>query len=121
VTQALEIDSFVSPRLLVASKLAKLFRRSNVVSVTILREGKAEMLELIASEGSPAINNNLKDLKLPKGIIIGGILRNQKSIIPKGNDVILPGDHVIVFTYPELVSDVERLFASRTLQGPKEV
>ena len=111
ILQALEIDSHVSARTLVASKLAKLFRSSNVISVTILREGKAEMLELIALEGAPISNRSIMDLRLPKGVVIGGILINKNKIIPRGSEKILPFDHVIVFTSPDLVSKVEQLFA----------
>jgi trk system potassium uptake protein TrkA len=111
VLQALDIDSYVSSRTLVANKLAKLFRKPSVVSVTILKEGKAEMLELIAQEDSPIINQPLVELNLPKGVIIGGIVRNGKAIIPRGGEKIIPMDHVIVFTSPELVEQVEQMFS----------
>ena len=38
----------------------------------------------------------LKDLRLKKNILIGGILRDRKAIIPAGDDMILPGDRVVV-------------------------
>ena len=53
----------------------------------------------------------LKSLRLSaKGFIVGGILRNGKAIIPRGNDVILPEDQLIIFTQPQKVKQVERLF-----------
>ena len=35
-------------------------------------------------------------MSLKSGILIGGIIRARKTIIPKGDDVILAGDKVIV-------------------------
>jgi len=109
--QTLEIDSFVSPRLLVASRLAKLFRNTSVVSETFLKDGRAEIVELIVSDYSPLINKQLKELRLSaKGIIVGGIIRDKKAIIPRGNDVILPQDHLLVFTQSSNLKQVEKLF-----------
>jgi len=109
--QALEIDSYVSPRLLVAGRLSKLFRRSSIISETYLKDGRAEIVELIVSKDSPLIHQYMKELRLSaQGIIVGGILRKGKAIIPRGNDVILPDDHLIVFTQPQNVKQVERLF-----------
>jgi len=109
--QTLDIDSFISPRLLIANKLIKLFRRTNILSETILREGKAEVLELVVPNNASIVNIPLNGLKLPKGILIGGIARKDKVIIPKGYDVLLPDDNIIVFTSPNLVNKVESIFS----------
>ena len=55
IMQPLEIDSFVSTRLLVAGKLARLFRNSNILSETFLKDGKIEMIELIVQPESTLI------------------------------------------------------------------
>lgn len=113
IMQPLEIDSYISTQLLAASKLARLFRKSNILSETILKDEKAEMLELIVSPDSPLINKPLKVLRLSaKGIIIGGIIRKGKAIIPRGNDVVLPEDHLIIFTDPSRIKQVEQFFCS---------
>jgi len=121
IMQPLEIDSYVSTKLLVVGKLARLFRKSHILSETLLKDGKAEMLELVVYPESTLINRPLKVLRLSsKGIIIGGILRKGKAIIPKGNDIILPEDHLIIFTDPEKVTQVERLFCGNDYRGAVE-
>ena len=106
--QPLEIDSYISPRLLVAGRLSKLF---SIMSETFLKDGRAEIVELIVSKDSPLIHQHMKTLRLSaKGIIVGGIIRKGKVIIPRGDDVILPEDHLIVFTQPQNVKQVEHLF-----------
>lgn len=53
------------------------------------------------------------DLKLSaKGIIIGGIIREEKkAIIPKGYDVILPEDHLVVFCKVGSLAYIDQLFS----------
>lgn len=112
ITETLGIDSYVSSRLLVAGSMMKLFRRPNILSETVLKDGKAEMSEIIVSPKAPVINKKLTDIKLSsKGIIIGGIIRGEKAIIPKGNDTVLPGDHLIIFTKGDKNAQVEKLFS----------
>jgi len=107
----LEIDSFISPRLLVAGRLAKFFRKSSVISETFLKDGRTEIIELIVSKASPLINKQLKDLRLSaKGIIVGGIIRNGHVIIPRGNDTILSQDRLLIFTQTQKINQVENLF-----------
>jgi trk system potassium uptake protein len=42
------------------------------------------------------------------GSLIGAVVRNGTAIFPHGDDVLLPGDRVIVFTDAARVSQVER-------------
>lgn len=113
ILQTLEIDSYVSSRLLVAGKLARLFRKSNVISETILKDGKAEMIELIVSSNARLINRPLKELRLSsKGLIVGGILRGGKAIIPRGDDVLVPDDRLIIFTTHQKAALLDKFFGS---------
>ena len=59
-------------------------------------DDRAEVLEFKVSNDFGGINIPLKDLHVRKNIIIGGIIRNRKAIIPSGFDKIEPNDRVIV-------------------------
>ena len=59
----------------------------------------------------PFINIPLMDLKFKKNLLIGCIVRNGEIIYPKGNDVILTDDHIIVVTTQEGLQDVSDIFA----------
>lgn len=115
ILQTLEIDSYVSSRLLVAGKLSKLFRKSNIISETILKDGKAEMVELIVPPNARFINQPLKELRLSaKGLIVGGILRAGKAIIPRGDDYLAPNDRLIIFTTSQNVQLLDKFFGDKT-------
>jgi trk system potassium uptake protein TrkA len=67
---------------------------------TLLPSGEARVriTEVPISEGAPAAGKKLYEIDLPKEVIIGCILRGQKSIIPRGGTQILPGDMLIVIS-----------------------
>ena len=72
---------------------------------------EAEAIEFRAVEDTKAVGIPLMDLGFPKGGIIGAITRGEKIIIPRGNDMIMAGDEVIVFALPEAIPEIEALFA----------
>ena len=71
---------------------------SNVETLYKLMDERVEALEFRVQTDFPMTNVPLKDMRLKSGILIAGIIRNRKTIIPSGVDVILPGDRVIVLS-----------------------
>ncbi len=108
--QEIGIDIVLSPRIITAGSILKYVRRGDIVSVTVLGDESAEMLELYAQPGSIAVGKELKKIKFPKGSVIGAIARENDVIIPNGDSVIKPFDHLLVFTLPKSIHKVERLF-----------
>ena len=45
-------------------------------------------------------------MKFKSNILISGILRDRKPIIPAGDDVILPGDKVVVLSTGHQFNDL---------------
>ncbi|MEX2574367.1 MAG: TrkA C-terminal domain-containing protein [Balneolaceae bacterium] len=52
----------------------------------------------------------MHSLKIPDGIVIGGILSNGSAEIATGNSVIRENDRVIIFALPRAITKVEDLF-----------
>lgn len=105
----LGIESVLSPRLITASTLLKYVRRGDILSLTTIAEGKAEIMEAEAHEGSVLIGKTLREVELPKKTLIGAILRENRVIIPSGNDEIIGNDRLIIFTLKESIKQVEEL------------
>jgi trk system potassium uptake protein TrkA len=61
----LGVEAVLSPRLITASALLKYVRRGNILSLTTIAEGKAEIMEAEAHEGSILIGKTLKEVVLP--------------------------------------------------------
>ena len=47
---------------------------------------------------------------MPKGIIIGSLVRHGEVIIPKGNTTIKPGDRIVVFCLSEDLQTLRLFF-----------
>ena len=47
---------------------------------------------------------------LPEDVLIGAIVRQDRVLIPTGQSVIQAGDRVIIFTMPDSIPAVEKLF-----------
>ncbi|HHW61485.1 MAG TPA: hypothetical protein GX404_06235 [Syntrophomonadaceae bacterium] len=67
-------------------------------------------MELIVQPGSVAVNKRLKNLKFPKGTVLGAIVRGEDVIIPGGDQEIKVFDRLIVFALSKNIHKVERLF-----------
>jgi trk system potassium uptake protein TrkA len=106
------IDATVSPRLVAANQILKYVRRGEILGVSILEGGMAEILELIAPEKSKAVGKKLKDIKFPKGAIVGALAGENGVVIPTGEDTIEAGMTVILIVTPEVRSKVEKLFSA---------
>lgn len=98
----LGIDTIISPIQTVADEVVRYARAlqnsvgSNVEKLYKIMDGKAEALEFNVSADFSHAGKALKDIKFKQNILIAGILRNRRPIVPSGDDVILPGDKVIV-------------------------
>lgn len=102
LAEKLGMDGLVSPQKIVADVLTRYARalnnslQSKMETLYSLMEGDVEASEFIVLPDYCLQNVPLKDLKLKDNLIIAGIIRDKESIIPGGDDVILPGDRVIV-------------------------
>ncbi len=110
LAEQLGIDTILNPRLLTAGAIMKYTRVGGVLSVTIMRDEQAEVLEVLAQPGSPVINKELRNIKFPPGSLIGVIVRQDQVIIPGGHSIIKPNDRVLIFSMPQSIHKIERLF-----------
>lgn len=112
--ESVGIDVGISPRSLTANSILKFINRgSNVVSVTLISNDKAEMMEFLVSQNSKVANKKLRELNFPTGSIVGTIYRNNKMIIPKGEEYLKPGDIVTVFSLPKFSARIIDYFVAQ--------
>ena len=109
----LGIDAVVSPKSITVSSILQHVRRGRIRAVHSLRDGFAEIIEAEALETSSLVNQPLKALKMPAGIIVGAIVRGTEVIIPRPSTVIKPHDRVIILAAAGQVKKVEKMFSVR--------
>ncbi len=113
VLDTLQVDTAISPRTITAAKILKLIRKEKVISMKILGNEKAEILELEVDPKAPIVNKKLSKAKLPKGLLVGAIVRGDKIIIAGGNDMVKANDRVILFATHGVANQVDKFFASK--------
>lgn len=113
LVDTLDIDTAIRPRFLTAGSILKFVRKGRIESVMILGEDQAEVIEISVGKSAPVIDKALKDLRLPTGILVGAIVREDKAIIPQGSDYVAPMDNVVLFCLPELSQNATALFSGR--------
>ena len=92
---------------------------SNVERLYNIINGKVEAAEFSISTTSPITNTPLSHLKLKKGVIVAAILRNNTVILPRGNDMILPGDSVITVSKKLPIHDISEIIDQNQNGGEK--
>ena len=98
----LGLDCVISPKEIVSDVLVQYARAlensrgSNVETLYNIMDGMAEVLEFNVKSDFKQVNIPLRDLTLKKNILIAGIIRDRKPIIPAGDDFIMKNDKVIV-------------------------
>jgi trk system potassium uptake protein TrkA len=81
-----------------------------VLSVAKLRREDAEVIEFQISSSSPITDRPLKELKLPKGLLIAAVVRDRQAYIPDGNFVTRADDRVLVFSDGRSTKTIAELF-----------
>jgi trk system potassium uptake protein TrkA len=95
------VDVVFSPRLLTAGAILRQVRREEVVALTLLEGAKAEAIEVDVRTGSPVIGKPLRDVKFPRQVLVGAVVRNGSTCIPNGKSVLEAGDKIVLFTLPD--------------------
>ena len=94
---ALGVDAVINPPQTTISSVLEHVRRGRIVDVHSLVEGLGEVLEAEALATSPLVGQPLRKSRIPKGVVIGAVLRGERVIPARGDTVIEAGDRVIVF------------------------
>ncbi len=105
------LDAAVSPRMSAVNAILRYVRRGRVMTVATLKGIEAETIEFRVGPDSAVAQRPLKEIRFPKGALVGTIIRGDTIIIPRGRDWVKPGDEVIVFAVPEAIPEVEELFS----------
>jgi trk system potassium uptake protein len=110
LTQTIGLDSLINKKLIAANSISRFIRKGEVIAIASLEGIDAEVLEYVASAGSPVVKNKVKDLHFPKDAIIGGVIRGEESFIIIGDSQVRPNDKVVVIALPGSVKKIAKFF-----------
>ena len=119
VIHSLDLDSLICPKNIAAEYILQYVRAignsmgSNVEPLYKLMVGRVEALEFLVHKNSDLAGIRLRDMRLKRNLLIAGIGRKGRLIIPGGQDEFLPGDSVIVVTTDSGFQDIHDILDTR--------
>ena len=108
----MKIDLILNPERITAAEIDHILMTPSVLNVDDFADGKVRMFEAKLKENSPYANIPLKNLKIPNDILVAMLFRKHKMIIPRGNDILLPGDNVYFVGKQEAILQFEKNFTN---------
>ena len=110
MAESLDIGTIINKKAIAASRIYQMMLDADVMNVTFLMSANADVAEFIPKEGSKVTRKPVKDLGLPPGMTIGGLVRDNVGMLVSGNTQIQAGDSVVVFCHGQNMKKIERLF-----------
>jgi len=107
------IESIITPKRVIANTILRFIRSlgntsvSDVEALYRLANNEAEAIQFKVKDTSRVIHTPLVKLNTKPNLIVACIIRNHKLIIPSGQDVIKPNDHVIIVTKEKSLDDID--------------
>ena len=110
MAESLDIGAVINKKKIAASYIYQLLLDADVENVKCLTFANADVAEFVVKEGAKVTRSQVKDLTLPKGVTIGGLVRGEEGILVTGYTQIEPGDHVVVFCLSSMIKRIEKYF-----------
>lgn len=107
------VDMVLNPLDITASNILRFIQGSKKIISSLLIQGQAEIMEIVAHSHMTMIGVPLAQLNLPDGVLIAAIHRGQQVIIPNGNTVIEWNDRVIILSLLSEIGDLEKLLKNK--------
>ena len=110
MAESLDIGTVINKKMIAASHIYQMMLDADVSNVKCLTFANADVAEFTVPAGAKITRNLIKDLGLPKGTTIGGMIRNGEGVLVTGDTLIRPGDHVVVFCLSMMIKKIEKFF-----------
>lgn len=107
------VDMVLNPLDITASNILRFIQGSKKIISSVLIQGQAEIMEIVAHSHMTMIGVPLSQLNLPDGVLIAAIHRGQQVIIPGGDTVIEWNDRVIILSLLSEIGDLEKLLKTK--------
>ncbi|HIS09689.1 MAG TPA: Trk system potassium transporter TrkA [Candidatus Avibacteroides excrementipullorum] len=110
MAESLDIGSVINKKKITAGHIYQMMLKADVSNVKSLTFASADVAEFTITKKAKVCGQKIKDAGFPKGINIGGIIRDGKGIIADGNTVIQENDHIVVFCTQMMLKKIEKFF-----------
>ena len=102
------INVAINPRLITAEEITRFTRESVAENISVLENDQAEVLELRLSADSGLVGRPIQDIAadVEAEFVIGAVTRDGEYVTPRGDTVLEPADHVVIFVETPFVEEL---------------
>ena len=115
MAESLDIGTIINKKTIAASHIFQMMLEADVDNLRSLMLVDAEVAEFTAAEDSRVTKKPVKDLGMPFGVTIGGLVRKGQGMLVNGNSQIEAGDSVMVFCHEQKLNNIEKFFKKSTI------
>ena len=115
MAEGLDLGTIINKKTVAASHIFQMMMRADVRNLRSLMMVEADVAEFAVAEGSRVTKKPVKDLALPTGMTIGGLVRDGKGFLVSGGTQIQVGDSVMVFCHKHQLEKAEKYFKKPVL------
>lgn len=110
MAEKLDIGTVINKKKIAASHIYQMMLDADVTNVKCLTFANADVAEFNVMPGAKITRSLIKDISLPRGVTIGGLIRDKEAILVTGDTQIQEGDHVVVFCLEGMIKTIEKYF-----------
>jgi trk system potassium uptake protein TrkA len=110
----LGIDFVIHTEQMAAEEIKEALLVPGAINVDTFAEESIEVAEVILNEGSPAVGRALRDVNLPEGSLVVGVVRRGEALVPRGHTVLEHRDHVLLISGRRRISEAVAAVATDT-------
>jgi trk system potassium uptake protein TrkA len=107
--KVLGIDLLINPNQVVADEILRVIETTGAAEVADFAGGRVQLLGVKIPTRAPVVNRRLRDLRSVQAslrFLMVGIARGDRLVVPTGDTVIQPDDHVYVVSRREFTPDI---------------
>ena len=110
MAEKLDIGTIINKKTIAASHIYQMMLDSDVSNVKCLTVADADVAEFEVKAGARVTRKPVKDLGLPAGVAIGGLVRKGEGMHVNGMTQIQEGDSVVVFCQNMFIKKIDKFF-----------
>ena len=108
----MNVDLILNPERIMATEIDRILMTPSALNVDEFADGKVRMFEAKLREDSPYNGKCLKDMRIPRDILVAMLFRHNQMIIPRGDDMLQAGDNVYFVGTYEAITSFESEFST---------
>lgn len=110
----LGIDFVIHTEQMAAEEIKKALLVPGAINVDTFAEDSIEVAEVVLHGGSPVIGKVLREVHLPEGSLVVGVVRGGEALVPRGDTMLELRDHVLLISARRGIAEVVKAVATDT-------